>query len=280
MNFYEKFISLLADWQMNIPRVYGLFHCIWLLIMVLVCILIFIFRKKISLKAVNISLIVWGCVLIFLEVFKLSLLSFKETETGYYWSFAWGSFPFQFCSNPLYLGILAGSLKKGKVKDSLFSFIALYDFVAGLATILFPSELLSTNSVFINNHTMLWHTSMVTIAFLLLATKSFNFNLKSMLHAFSVFIILVTIALIINIIANEFTNLAGQSSFNMFYISPYYVTTLFVFNLIYPRVPYFVFLFLYLFVFSLGAFLVLMSAKLLDKIDKNRCSVDEENKYV
>ena len=85
MNALESFLKLISDWRMETPSFYGAFHLIWLGVTVIACALIFSLRRKISPKAVNITLIVWGAVLIALEIIKQLLSSCKFTSDGVTW---------------------------------------------------------------------------------------------------------------------------------------------------------------------------------------------------
>ena len=93
MNLFESFIKAVADWEMKTPQFYGWFHLLWMGITLIVCTLILIFRDKISPKAVDATLIVWGAVLIALEVLKQLILSFSYKDGQVVWDYAWWAFP-------------------------------------------------------------------------------------------------------------------------------------------------------------------------------------------
>ena len=58
-----------------------------------------------------------------------------DPQTG--WSYDWSRFPFQFCSTPIYIALLAAPLHDGKLRRALLCFLATYSPVAGCA-VLFP----------------------------------------------------------------------------------------------------------------------------------------------
>ena len=66
MNAIEIFIKSIADWTVDVPTFYGWFHLVWLGITVVSCAVVFAMHGKISQKAVDITLIVWGTALILL----------------------------------------------------------------------------------------------------------------------------------------------------------------------------------------------------------------------
>lgn len=270
MNVFEKAIYGLYKWKMAEPQMYGWFHIMWLFLLAAACALICVFRKKISSKAVDITLIVWGAVLIVIETIKLILYSFHYDDGAVTWAFDWGRFPFQFCSTPLYVALPAGLLKKGKIKDALLSFLATFSLFAGLISMFFPSGMFA-NFIFISLHTMIWHASMVAMGVLLYATDTVSTHIFTLLKGFILFVIFVFVALILNLC------LGHHQFFNMFYISPYEVTPLEVFNIIYQHVPYVIFLLLYIIAFSIAATVVFFAAKGI-KLAAQKIQTLRENK--
>lgn len=255
MNTFEKMFYALDLWRMEKAEMYGWFHLMWLAIMVVAIVLISVFRKKISPKAIDITLIVWGVVLILLEAVKLILYSFHYNDGVVSWSFDWGSFPFQFCSTPLYVAIPAGIIRRGKIKDSLLSFLAIFALFGGLIAIVFPSGLF-VERIFISVHTMIWHGSMVVMGVMLWVTKRVEAKWSTLFKAFIVFMIMVSIAMLLNLCIG--TSLGW---FNLFYISPYYRSTLVVFEIIWDKAPYPIFLLCYIVGFTIAGTLVFLAAK-------------------
>lgn len=260
MNWFEKAIKVLFDWRMPKPRFYGWFHIIWLLIMVVACTLVIIFRRKISQKSVRITLIVWGAAMILLEIIKQVLLSFHIANGAAVWNYVWAVFPFQFCSCPLYVALPAGILKRGKIKDALQSFIALFAIVGGFAAMICPANMFS-QFIFINLHTMIWHASMVTVSVMLLATRTVQFKFFSILKGFIIFIILVAAALILNIALKD-------TGINLFYISPYTAFKIPLVEWFYKYLPYPVYLIFYVTAFTLAATAVLLLAMGCAKLEE------------
>ena len=254
MNAFEKIVYGLYKWKMKEPQMYGWFHILWIVILVAACTLICVFRKKISPKAIDITLIVWGVVLIIIEAIKLVLYTFHYDNGTVTWEFDWGRFPFQFCSTPLYVALPAGIIKKGKIKNALLCFLATFSLFAGLISMLFPSGMFA-DFVFISLHTMLWHGSMVAVGVMLYVTKTVTTSYFTLLKGFIIFVIFVLVALILNLC------LGHHQYFNMFYISPYEITPLEVFNIIQQKVPYVIFLFLYVLAFSVASAIVFFGAK-------------------
>ena len=81
-------------------------------------------------------------------------------------------------------------------------------------------------------------------------------------NAIVTFSVFVMIANILNIVFFK-TDIINGETFNMFYISPYFESSLAVFCDIQKTVPYLLFLFIYIFALSLGGCVVLELSRLL-----------------
>jgi len=261
MNWFEKFIYAL-QFEVKKPPLFGWYHICTIAITAILVTLIFVFRKKISKKFINILLIVFGSTLIFLEIFKQCIHSMSVVNGIAVWSYDWHSFPFQFCSVPILLMFIAGIIRKGKVYNAILCFLGTFSLFAGIVVVLYPSTVLSEH-IFLSIHTMLWHCSMVLIGFMILATKSIDLNIKSVLKALIVFAIIISLAQIMNIIWHFCGN---EQTFNMFYISPYYECELPLLSDIKEKTPYIVFLLCYLLGFIAIAFLIMGIAIGIDKL--------------
>lgn len=261
----ENFIYFLQG-RMETPGWFGWYHILWLGLMVAACVLIYVFRKRISQKAVHRIILISGIVLLVFEVYKQIVYSFNFNGGGgnSTWDYEWYSFPFQFCSTPGYLMVLAGILKPGKVRDTIYSYLATYALFAGLCVMVYPGDVFSS-MIGINIHTMVWHAGMVVIAFLILATRSVEFNFKTILKATIVFVIMLILALLMNIIWWHCSD--RSETFNMFYISPYYPCTLPLLSILYPMMPYACFLLMYIIGFMLAASIMLGFAILFAKLE-------------
>ncbi len=262
----ENFIHFLQG-KMAMPGLFGWFHILSLVLMIGICVVIYIFRKKISPKAVNLIVLFTGITIILFEVYKQLIFSFNYNggNGNSTWDFQWYAFPFQFCSTPMYIMLLAGILRKGKIHDALYCYLATFALFAGLVVMLYPGDVF-ISYIGINIQTMVCHGGMFVIGFLILATRSIKFDFRSILKATIVFVIMLILALLMNIIWHYCSNI--DETFNMFYISPYFPCTLPLMNIIYANTPYPVFLLIYIVGFMLAAGIMLGIAILLDKLEK------------
>ena len=268
MQWFADFINDFNT-KMPTPTWFGWFHIMWIVICIASCVLIYIFRKRISKRAIKITLLTTGILLLVLEIFKQLKYSLNYNDGNSYWVYQPFIFPFQFCSTPMYLMILAGILGKGKVYDSILCYLATFAFFGGTTVLIYPNEVFTT-TIFINMHSMFWHSSMIVIGFLILATRSIDFKLKSAAKDSIVFAVMICLALVMNISAHY---IKPGVNFNMFYIGPYIPCNLVILSTIYTIVPWIVFFFIYFLGFALVSFVIILVAigckRLDDKIHKN-----------
>lgn len=268
MNGFEKFLKAL-DGQMTEPPAYGWFHLMFWGIMIATIVLLVIFARKVDDKKFRLILIITASILILLEVYKQLNFSFNS-QTGV-WDYQWYSFPFQFCSTPMYIMLLAGLVKKGRFHDMLLTYLSTFCVFAGICVMIMPGDVF-IETIGINIQTMIHHSAMVIIGIFILATGRVKLNIKNFLWSTLVFVGLVLIALLLNVILYNSGVLNGET-FNMFFISPYFDCTLPLVSLIYPVVPYVVFLLIYIVGFCVAALIVFYLSKLvffiIDKI-KNK----------
>lgn len=182
------------------------------------------------------------------------------------WAYQWYVFPFQFCSTPMYVCLLASLVKKGKFQDCLFAFLATFSIFGGLSVMLMPGDVFMS-FIGINIQTMVHHGGMIIVGVVMYTSRACKLEHKSILKAGAVFLSLVSIAVLLNCVYVW----GGTATCNLFYISPFFPSTLPVFSTIYTQVPYVIFLLLYVLSFIFIAYVILLVAMLINKlINKNR----------
>lgn len=253
MNLLEKVIAALSG-TMQTPTPYGWFHLLSFSLMIIGAALIIIFLRKTTDKQNKIVLLVFSVTCILFEVYKQLQFSFSA-DTGV-WDYQWYAFPFQFCSTPMIVAFVALFMKKGKVKTSLYSYLATFGLFGGLIVMFVPGDVF-VSTIGINIQTMYHHATQVLIGVYLIASKRVKISLKTPFKALPTFLALVAIALTLNITMVNFTN--GET-FNMFFIGPNFPSSLPVFDQIYQLVPHSVFVMIYIFAFTLGVYLVYLPA--------------------
>jgi hypothetical protein len=164
---------------------YGLFHIASLVAMVLVTILLCVLWKKGKIKDPRKVVRITAIIVLALEIYKQIVYSFSVTETGIVFDYLWYIFPWQFCSTPLYVGLLAG-FSKGKLHKYYSAYLATYALFAGLAVMLYPGDVF-THWSGICVQTMVCHGSMVVIAIFLYYTGHVKAEWKTLLYASPIF---------------------------------------------------------------------------------------------
>ncbi len=265
LSFRQKFFKFL-DAEMTTPKTFGWYHILWLAIVVGLCVVVVLFRKKISEKRYNQILLFTSIAMIALEIYKQLNFTYEwDTDT---WDYSWYAFPYQFCSTPMYVMPLALLFrKKPLIRDACRAYLATYALFGGLVVMAYPSDVF-ISTIGINIQTMVHHGSMVVIGVLTWVSGKAKIEHKTMLYALPVFAALAMLALSANILWYAVGN---EETFNMFYISPYYDCTLPLLDIVYKALPYPIFLILYLVGFSLAAYIMLLLSKLIQWIYK-KCS--------
>lgn len=256
MSFWQSVLAFL-DSSMETPLSFGLFHLVWLALTFLALIPLLRFPKQQSDTHIRRVVLFTALTVIVLEIYKQINYSFSY-ENGIVFDYQWYAFPFQFCSTPMYIGLLAGLTKKGKVHESLCAYLATYAMFAGLAVMIYPNDVF-VETIGINIQTMICHGSMITIAIYLFATGHVKLQHKTILKAMPVFAVTVGMAAIMNEIAYQ-VGLLETETFNMFYISPYCDPHLIIYADVQKVVPFPWSLVIYIVGFTAAAYLILLIA--------------------
>ena len=261
MEFLRKILEIL-DTRMVAPLPYGWFHLMFWAIALGSAVLLCVLYKKGYIKNVKRVVFITAIAVIILEVYKMINFGFSyEDEIKY--SFPWGSFPWQFCSIPMYAGFLAG-LTRGKIHNALCCFLATFAVFAGAAVMFYPGDVF-TERVGINIQTMICHGSMITIGIFLYYTGYVKAEFKTLLKAMPVF----ASALAVAVALNEIGHVAGLTEdhfFNMFYVSRHEEGHLPVYSSVQEIVPYPWCFLIYILGFSLAAGIIVLLAMGIKKL--------------
>lgn len=263
MQFWQNVLRIL-DLSMECPTLYGWFHLLWLAITVLAAVALCRWCRKEDAPRV---LLIIAIVVALLEVYKQVNYSFSYTD-GIAYDYQWYAFPFQFCSTPMYIGLLAGLTRKGKVHRAACAYLATFAVFAGLCVMFYPGDVF-VSTIGINIQTMICHGSMIFQGVYLLYSGYVKLEHKTILRAAGVFVICVGIAVVLNEIAYR-TGLLETETFNMFFVSPYCAPSLPVYSLVQGVVPFPWCLIIYIVAFTLAAYLILLAAMGLGRLNENR----------
>ena len=247
-----EFIFNLLEYEITTPTMYGWFHILFLALTIGVTVFFSLKYPNPSDKVLNRLFLTAGILMFVLECYKQFVYTFSYEAFEVISDYQWYSFPFQFCSVPMYVYLII-PFTKGKVREALLAFAASYALFAGTAVMLYPGDVfISTLGVSIQ--TMIHHGLMVVFGIYLLVSKKVKVSFKTLLSGTIVFSIVLIIALTMNLTVVKI--IPSDETFNMFYISPYFECTLPVLSAIYPKVPYIAFLLIYIFGFAVVAGLV------------------------
>ncbi len=256
MSFLQNVLKLL-DADMTTPVPYGWFHLLWLVITVAIAVYFACFHRIDDAAKIRRTVLWTAVVVAVLEIYKQINYSFSYTD-GIAYDYQWYAFPFQFCSTPMYIGLLAGLTKKGRIHKAACAYLATYAVFAGVCVMFYPTTVF-IDTIGINIQTMICHGSMIWIGVYLLASGYVKIAHKTILRAIPVFAVCVALAAVGNELAYR-TGLLETEDFNMFFISPYSAPHLPVYSLVQGVVPFPLCLVIYILGFSLAAYIMLLIA--------------------
>ncbi len=268
MNYWEKIIVWLQG-TMTRPTPYGWFHLMWIGLVIISIIFLWIKRKNQNEKKLKIILGVYGIIALLLEVIKQIIWSFNY-DLGI-WDYQWYAFPFQLCTTPIFVSIICLFLRDGKVRKALLSYFSFITILGSLATIIIPDSCF-VETIEVNIHTMWLHCGSFVVSIYLLISKEVPLKLENFIKAILVFLIMVICALTLNIVIYNL-GILGNETFNMFYISPYFISELPVFNILQEKLPYALFLITYICIIISGGFIVYCSAYIFNKLSLKKNKV-------
>ncbi len=254
MDFWIKVLEIL-DARMEEPPMYGWFHLMFFAASILLGVWLCRRYRRPDTRFVRKLLLVVSLVSILLEVYKQINYSFSYTD-GITYDFQWYAFPFQFCSTPMYVALLAALLPEGRVHRALVGYLATFSPFAGLCVMLYPEQVFIT-TIGINLQTMICHGLMISLGIYLLGSDYVRSEHKTILPASAVFASLAAVAAVMNEIA-YFSGLLERETFNMFYFSPHCEPSLPVFSLVQPLLGPVVSMIVYILVFTLAAYVILL----------------------
>lgn len=258
------------DSHMNQPKPYGWFHLLWLGLSFLAGVLLCLLFPRGTEQQVRTVVFSVAFLVALLEIYKQINYSFSYEGGKITGDYQWYIFPWQFCSTPMYVGLLAG-VTKGKLHRSLCAYLGSFALFAGLCVMFYPTTVF-ISTIGVNIQTMVCHGSMISVAMYLLYTGYAKAEGKTVLRALPVFLGCVALAVIMNEIAYR-AGLLETETFNMFFISPHCEPSLAVYSLVQEAVAYPWCLIFYVGGFTAAAFIVVMLAKLLLKLKKVKTAV-------
>jgi uncharacterized membrane protein YwaF len=249
-------------WKMTPPPAYGTFHLLFMLIGIALCFLLAYKLRGISERGHKAVLFSAGMFLIVTEIYKQLFYYFYISNPEGVNQYDWWVFPFQLCSVPMYLCIIAVFLKPGPIQNGIYGFMTTYNLLGGLISFIEPSGI--THSYWtLTLHAYLWHMMLIFIGIYLIISGRCAKTKKDFLHAAATFVVLCAVAFCINLI---FWDVSG-GDINMFFVGPRN-SSLAVFEDIAKNFGWYVSTALYIPAVTLGAFIMFLPAHLYYKKKK------------
>lgn len=249
----------IMDAQMPVPAMWGWFHILFVILTVVACAVLCKTHGEKNEAFVRQLLLVSGLIVLLLEVYKQLNHTFRYDGVQITVDYPWYIFPFQFCSTPMYISILAAVTKSRRLREAFYAYLASYAVFAGLCVMVYPGDVF-IQTIGVNVQTMVCHGAMIVVGIYLLKTGYIEPAFQTLLRAFPVFVSCVAVAAVLNELAFLGGLLVGET-FNMFFISPHCESTLPVYSIVHKALPYPWSVLCYIVCFSAAAYLVLLAAK-------------------
>ena len=258
MNAFDAILHFFKG-QMPAPGNYGWFHLLSLAVIVATTVVLCVKFRDCSDQIFRRILLIGWIVMVILEVYKqITFVGFQGAPGNYKWEYQWYAFPYQFCSTQHYVLPFIIFCKPGKVRNACMAFMTTFALFAGLAVCFYPNDVFVSQTG-INIQTMVHHGAQVVFGIYIAVYNRHRFNMKWYLSSLPVFGVMVAVAMLLNGLIPMW--IGNDQTFNMFYVSWRYPSTLPVLNLLYqdvaaPTLPYPIFLLVYLVGFAIAALAV------------------------
>lgn len=227
MSFLECLLRLTA-WPMTPPVLYGPFHllaafggsaaAIWAA---------WIFSPKdhpntntrIHQQKFDQIMLISGIILLIGELYK-QLMNFYVVNDHVY---DWWIFPFQLCSLPMYLCPLLIMIHNEKRHRILCTFLLDFNMMGAVATFIDPSGIFHPYWM-LTLHGILWHLMLIFVGFVIIFSHEADLTTRGFLQTLPLFAFFCLAAEVLNGILHRF------SAANLFYISPWEMSTQLLFG--------------------------------------------------
>lgn len=252
-------IMELLNAEMERPVPYqSWFHYASLILVFLIAAYATIRLRHASKERIRVFVMTVGIIMVMLEIYKQINYSYTNA-----WAYRWYAFPFQFCSTPMYVALLAGWMKNERFRNVLYGFLSTYGLFAGLLVMFIPHDVF-TDTIGINIQTMVHHGGAAIMGSALLFSdipwKRVRFSRVMVLY-----FITVAIAMGLNIWHNRYIQ---DGTFNMFFLNPRYGLHIDWIRPVYSRLSYGSYFVIYVLGFTLISYGIFVLGRAIRKISE------------
>ncbi len=160
-----------------------------------------------------------GILMLSTEIWKQWCLTYYLNHGQYNWWY----FPFQLCSIPMYVCLLASQVKSLKIYRALLTFLMDFGLLAGIFTF-FDTSGLHYGYAPLTIHSFGWHILLIILGIYAGLTKEADYSFKGFCFCALIYLSCCLLATALNLVLYHY------GSINMFYISPHYPMTQKVFQ--------------------------------------------------
>ena len=256
----QDFIHIL-QYGIETPEAWGTFHVCAVAAVLVTTVLLSLIGRNAKDRTIRKICVVFWILLVLFETYKQIVFSFNYNEGSPIWDYQWYAFPFQLCSAPLYvLPLVFLTDQDGFVHRSATAFLSTYVLFAGAAVMVYPGDVF-IDMLGIDIHTMFWHGSQVILGVFFLVRYRKELSVRYFLSGVFLFLIMTGVAMALNILVPRYID----ETFNMYYISPLFPSTLPVLSSIWGKVPWPLFFAIYIIGYTALALLVFLVSRALAK---------------
>ena len=260
MDFLIGLLNFLKG-TMPVPLAYGWLHLSFVCLTIIVSVLMCVFLRDISERGVRIACLVMWLIILTFEIYKQIVYTFHVQGDTIVVDYTWAFFPFQLCSSPLYILPFVVFLPEGRVRDMMCSFMMAFSIFGGICVYAIPGDVFCMYTG-INIQTMVHHGIQIVSGVFLAARYRDRLNFKYLLGGSVIFAAMMGVAMLLNFTVPDALADAGINEvFSMFYVSATVPCHLPVLSIIYPLVPFPIFVIIYFVGFLLMAAVIFYIAK-------------------
>ena len=238
-------LMTLTAWEMEKPKAYGAFHLTFTVVGFALCLFLAFRLRRLGDKGNRRLLLGVGIFLLLTELYKQLFYTYYIGGGEYQW---W-IFPFQLCSVPMYLCVVAPFLKNPRWRHGMYAFMTTFNLLGGFMAFIEPSGIVHEYWT-LTLHAFLWHMTLVFLGFYLIASGRGASAMRDFRSGVVAFLFCCVLAFAINLTVQTFVG----EHINMFFVGPG-ESSLAVFKQISQAAGWYVSTLLYIPTVCLGAFI-------------------------